>query len=397
SEQHVKPYIDFEYYIDYNPDIRDSRIGAISCLKILHLLFDFNMKYNYTQSDNIDFVLDKFLALEASTSHKISYHFIHVNGQFIFENNQTFGLFFKGTIHFFLRIIAIHKCDSFNLDQSFEKCTISDLIDLLGESVPVLRTCCTKCYVYSKFITISELAYLLVLNKDNQYTLAIDLCVYSNNQQFRMFDCVKKHKQNPLVISSSFVSTQSVTHSYKEILKYSLLTYHESKDVSLLCQKNNQFAYEHSNHRDQTTHEICELINLNKLNDHMINFYANVSNCKKTSNHSRSNGSSCLISTIDMNIDSMDLSMKEIVSFIEKIITNDPSHLGYIRSCIHGNRNPNVIFFNIGGEYRFCPRLNRHHKRNTTAIFVDLISHKFTIRCKDPDCKNTNLIWHKIE
>lgn len=65
SESHVKPYIDFEYYTDYNLDIVHSRIGPITCLKILHLLFDFNMKYNYNQNDDIDFLLEKFLILEA--------------------------------------------------------------------------------------------------------------------------------------------------------------------------------------------------------------------------------------------------------------------------------------------------------------------------------------------
>lgn len=306
-------------------------------------------------------------------------------------------MFLKCIIHFFLWFIATHKCNSFNIDQSIEKCSISALIDLLSKYVSVLRTCCTECYVYSKFITVSELAYLLVLNRENQYVLAIDLAVYSKNQQFRLFDCVKRHKQNPLLQSSSLTPAQSLKYSYKEILKYSLLTYHESTDVSLFSQKNNQFVYELKYHDDQSTNATCEFINVNILNDHMRNFYENITNSTNIFNHTNSNVSPCSINTRYMTNNLLDASMKEIVSFVEKIITNDPSHLGHIRSYVHGDRNPNVIFFNIGGEYRFCPRLNRHHKRNTTAIFVDTINLTFTIRCKDPDCKYASLIWSKIE
>ncbi len=65
AEQHVKAYIDYEYYITCNPDIIDSRIGPICCLKIFHLLLDFDEKFNYKQNINTDFIFENFLILEA--------------------------------------------------------------------------------------------------------------------------------------------------------------------------------------------------------------------------------------------------------------------------------------------------------------------------------------------
>ncbi|CAF4877736.1 unnamed protein product, partial [Rotaria sp. Silwood1] len=395
SEQHVKAYIDFEYYINCNSDTDDCRIGPICCLKILHLLLNFDEKFNYNQNINIDFIFQKFLVLEASTSQKISYHFIHTNENILFDNNQTFGLFFKVTIHFFLWMIIKHKCTSFHITQSLEKCTIPSLIDFLGKYVNLLRTSCRECYIYSKFLTVAEVAYLLVLNKENQYTLAIDLGVYSKNQQFRLFDCVKKQKANALIQSLSLTSAQSVKYSYNEILKNSLLTYHEKTNVFILSEKDNQFVYEELDIVDKSIFQTCELINVNKLNHHMKNFYLSSTNYTNRSNRNRSNFSSSI--TRPIKTDLLDTTIEKFKSFVEKLITSDPSHLGYIRSYVHGNHNSDVIFFNIGGEYRFCPLINRHHKRNTSAIFIDINNRTFTIRCKDPDCKHTNLFWHKIE
>lgn len=64
-DQNVKAYVDFEYYINYNPAINDPRIGGICCLKILHLLLNFDENFNYNQNTNIDFIFEKFLILEA--------------------------------------------------------------------------------------------------------------------------------------------------------------------------------------------------------------------------------------------------------------------------------------------------------------------------------------------
>ncbi|CAF4221896.1 unnamed protein product [Rotaria magnacalcarata] len=194
----VKAYIDFEYYIDNNLDIKNSHIGPICLLKIFYFLLNFLDHNDQHNNDQIAHILQQFLILEASTSEKISYHFIHANPSILFENNITLGLFIKAVIHYSLLLITQHKCSSFQIDSISQKYTISDLLILLKPYVNTLRTCCIQCQLYIGYITIAEFSHLLVLDKQNQLTLAVDLNVYCKNQQFRLFDSVKLGKTNPL-------------------------------------------------------------------------------------------------------------------------------------------------------------------------------------------------------
>ncbi|CAF3863308.1 unnamed protein product, partial [Rotaria sp. Silwood1] len=73
--------------------------------------------------------------------------------------------------------------------------------------------------------SVSELAYLLVMNKQNQHNLAIDLNVYSKNQQFRLYDCVKRGQINFLRQSTYFQFNEPFETSYHTILKKSIITY----------------------------------------------------------------------------------------------------------------------------------------------------------------------------
>ena len=138
------------------------------------------------------------LLVPRSTSEKVSYHFIHANRSVLFENNITLGLFVKVSFHYLLSLIAEHKCSSFHLNFTFKKCTIIDLIELLTPHVNLLRERCTECQLLSSSITVAEVAHLLVFNSQNQFTLAIDLSVYSRNQQFRLFDCVRKRQKQSI-------------------------------------------------------------------------------------------------------------------------------------------------------------------------------------------------------
>ena len=61
--------------------------------------------------------------------------------------------------------------------------------------VNILRLHCTACHILSNSITTAEIAYLLVLNTQNEFTVAIDLNVYYKNQQFRLFNCAHEKKQ----------------------------------------------------------------------------------------------------------------------------------------------------------------------------------------------------------
>lgn len=80
--------------------------------------------------------------------------------------------------------------------------------------------------------------------------------------------------------------------------------------------------------------------------------------------------------------------MQVFLNFVGNIITSEPSHQGYIHSCVHGIYNKDLLFFDIAGNYRYCPKKKGHHKRNTVAIMINTKNYTYCIRCKDIESGN---------
>ncbi|CAF3372098.1 unnamed protein product [Rotaria socialis] len=390
----VKAYIDFEYYIDSNLHIKNSYIGPTCLLKILYFSLNLHDHTVQNNSDHIIHILQQFLVLEASTSEKISYHFIHANPSVLFENNLTLGLFIKSVIHYYLFLITQHECSSFKINLISQKYTISDLLILLTPYVNTLRTCCIQCQLHIGYITIAEFAHLLVLDKQKHLNLAIDLNVYCKNQQFRLFDSIKIGKRNPLRQSTYFPFNNS-QDSYFDVLRKSLLTYIEMIDIPIIYFKNNQFIHTYTNKTNLSSTFDNNLINLNKINTHINTNFTFGSNSTSISNINEINVSPLTIPP--MITDSTQPDKERFTLFVKKLIQIDKLHQGYIRSCVRGNRNTDILFYNIEGNYRFCPRKGAHHQRNTIAILIDTKNLTYTIRCKDANCDNRSLIWKIIE
>ncbi|CAF1581512.1 unnamed protein product [Rotaria magnacalcarata] len=87
----------------------------------------------------------------------------------------------------------------------------------------------------------------------------------------------------------------------------------------------------------------------------------------------------------------------KFIPFIENIIKSDENHQGYIYTCIPGKYNKNLLFFNLGGNYRYCPKNGSHHRNNPIAILLDTKKLIYTIRCKDSECNNNVLNWISIQ
>ncbi|CAF4099861.1 unnamed protein product [Adineta steineri] len=391
----IKTYIDFEYYIDNNVDIKNQSIGATSCLKILyHVLNFFDTTYVKAEND-IDNCLQQFLILQASTSKKISYHFIHANTTILFENNITLGIFIKTVIHFTLSSVIEHKCSFFNVDFNLQKSTIPDLIIFLSPYIDILRVNCTKCYLPNSYIQIAEIAHLIVRNKQNQWTLAIDLNVYSKHQQFRLFDCVKRGENNFLVQSINFPFYNHSTIPYDEVLQQSLITYNINiSNLHILYLDNNQFKIKPVNSNNLYPEGTIDLKILNTINKHHNSLFILKSNLIS---FTKSNDLRLLQGKTINYINVSEEEIQKFTSFVQKLITSDTNHQGYIQSCVRGDYNNQLLFFNIGGNYRFCPKKGSHHQHNSVAILVDTKKLTYTIRCKDSQCNNISLIWNTIE
>ncbi|CAF1292374.1 unnamed protein product [Rotaria sordida] len=357
----VKTYIDFEYYITNNLDIESPYIGARCFLKILYNLLNFQQNIDCEANYKMDLILQQFLVLNSCTSDKISYHFIHANPCVLFENNLTLGLFVRIAINFLLYSIAQHKCSSFSVNFDLQKNTTIDLLLLLTPYINILRKCCTNCKLYGGYVTVSEIAHLLVLNKQNEFTTAVDVNVYSQHQQFRLFDCVKRGKMNPLVRSSNFQFHDYVESSYYEILQKSLITYIHQLNLPIISIKNNQFQWTTMNEINllETTHK--SLLNLNHINRYFNIFYG--LNTKSISDQRPCNLT--IESTTYSNINH-DTQVELFRPFVENLIKQDRSHQGYIRSCVRGTYNADMLFFNIGGQYRYCDLLKNYKTLNDT-------------------------------
>ncbi|CAM4847093.1 unnamed protein product [Rotaria magnacalcarata] len=390
----VRTYIDFEYLIDKNLKIQNHYIGPMCCLKVLYYFLNapddtINTVERYTEN-----ILKQFLVLEASTTEKISYHFINVNPSILFESISSLGIFIKAIIRFLLLAIVQHKCAMFNMDIPIEQFNnASNLINQLAPFIHTLRNHCRQCNTSIPYVSIADIAYLLVQNRGNEWTLAIDTNVYSKNQQFRLFNCVKYGKNNPLVPSTTFPFHYQLEYSSHNLLKKSLITFMEDDHIPKVYLNGDKFDINLSSISNRITTFSYNLININLTNQHIIPLTFS----KPSTNVSKSRTPQNLIHFNKIN--HLNSSVKDIqlfLNFVENIVTSEPSYQGYVHTCVRGIYNKDLLFFNIAGNYRYCPKKKGHHKRNTVAIMINTKNYTYCIRCKDIECNNAVLSWKKI-
>ncbi|CAF2073359.1 unnamed protein product [Rotaria magnacalcarata] len=166
-------------------------------------------------------------------------------------------------------------------------------------------------------------------------------------------------------------------------------------DIPIIYFKNNQFIHTSTNKTNLLSTIDSNIININKLNIHINTNFTFGTNSTSISNINQLNVSPLTIPA--MMIDPTQQKTERLILFVETLIQLDKLHQGYIRSCVRGNRNTDILFYNIEGNYRFCPRKGAHHQRNTIAILIDTKNLTYTIRCKDNNCDNRSLIWKSIE
>jgi hypothetical protein len=100
--------------------------------------------------------------------------------------------------------------------------------------VDKLRTRRVECHLLSSCTTVAGIANLLTLNTRNESTLTIDLNVYFTNQQFRLFDCVKRGKNKSLLQSTYFPFKGGSEISYFDLLRTLIVTITNDIDVSIV-------------------------------------------------------------------------------------------------------------------------------------------------------------------
>jgi len=119
-------------------------------------------------------------------------------------------------------------------------------------------------------------------------------------------------------------------------------------------------------------------------------FFRNIINKKKKKANRKQNISHSLLIPENNTSDLFDQNIQMFTVFVENIIKSDSSHREYILSCLRGNYSKNILFYNIRGTNRYCPKKNaHHHHRNIIAIMIDTKNIAYSIRCRDTDYDNT--------
>ncbi|CAF4089392.1 unnamed protein product [Rotaria magnacalcarata] len=306
-------------------------------------------------------------------------------------NKPILEIFITVIIHYLLLSTARHKCKMFNITLSSDQCNISKLIEILTPHIPTLRNHCINCQLPIPVISIADIAYLLVRNKSNKWTLAIDLNVYSKNQQFRLYNSVKHSKNNPHILSATSPFDQQPHLPFSNVLQKSLVSFIEDNKIPRIYFENKKIML---NLSTSSGSNLISTISQNFINITLINECIDNLCFTDTNNNIFTHSS---YNQKQNNIDPSEPGMSIFISFVEKLITSDPRHQGYIYSSVRGNYNKNILFFNIGGNYRFCSYKNDHHRNNTVAIMINTKAFTYTIRCKDADCDNSILIWNKMQ
>jgi len=216
--------------------------------------------------------------------------------------------------------------------------------------------------------------------------------VYSKNQQFRLFNCIKYGKTNPFITSYTFPFDKHVQYTFFDLLQMSLISLNEDEQISKIYFKEKKFVF-NSSINSCSNSIITAYQNLNLINQFLENL--SFTNTHIKTNTEQNASQLCH----HHNFNNKHLSEQQIqkfTPFVESIIKSYPSHQGYIRSCLRGNYNKNLLFYNIGGNYRYCPKKNDHHQNNTVAIMINTLNSTYCIHCKDIECDNSITIWKKI-
>ena len=330
-------------------------------------------------------IIDTISRSSRSTSSKISYHFVHANPSIVFENNLCLGTFVKSVIHYMLLTVSQHSCPSFKPMNIAKNISLQTLISLLSPFAQDIRLRCSSCLVWCGFISAADISHLLVNDKRNLPCLSIDLHVYAKNQQIRLYDCVKFESNNPLKTCEQYRFIVTKHLSNNDIARKSLITNVSEPQLPIInlasdrrgmsCSKEQFPSDENASNRSADSFEYPG---------------SSLISCYLT--HQRRSiqiqGEKPMIRvTFDLT---------KHTTFINRIITADAAHLGFIHSIVNGNMRSSKIFYNISGDYRYCPRKGAHHRRNTVAFVIDTVTDTYAIRCKDPNCDNTLLMWEKI-
>lgn len=307
----------------------------------------------------------------SSTDKKVSFHFIDAKPNRVFRSITSLGNLVKNVFSDLFLEIALHRCTSFEPLFSNKQVGLNLILRALIPYREHIRKHCHDCYVMKNHSVVNAME-LLVLNNRNEPTLAVDLNVYHKNQQMRMIGCSKYNHSNTLQVYTTPPFENQHNDKFAIVLTKSLITHIAMESIDFFTEKD----------------ELITLVN-NDIYSTKISVFDNRIQ-KKLNFTARTHN--------PLGSKNENLRYQSIFDrFVNHLLNSDPLHTGTVLSCVNGNLNPHILFYNIGGNYRYCMKISGHHRRNTCAIMINTTTQMYTIRCKDPECDNGRLKWQKIK
>ncbi|CAF3817843.1 unnamed protein product [Rotaria sordida] len=358
-----KLYFDVDIYID-----KSLLLNIQESLSILQDLFHYiisnctnQLTYNSTSSAG------HFLVLSASTELKHSYHLIYTNTNVRFGSQQIIFQFIIMILYHCSQFILSHLCH-----QQFLQSINIHAENNFNNCLKHLQTILTHTNFYS----------------NGFYQWIFDLHVYNKNQQFRLYKATKFGQDNPLLTTSDFpFNGQNEQHdmfmnnviNYDTILNHALISY-TINNTNLLIVSYNESKWSLT---DQNKNHIIDIT--------ATNYFTSLIVPNKSTFETNRIQRTPTINTTEAS-NKQDHFKNVVLKLIKKIYHGN----GYVLSCQQGTKNQSLFFYNIGGEFRYCEHLQRHHKSNRTCIIIDTFTYKYQIKCKDPDCRNFKPPWKDI-
>ena len=183
---------------------------------------------------------------------------------------------------------------------------------------------------------------------------------YSRNQQMTLYECVKYDSDHPLTLSNQHPFDIRKTYTHGEMRRKSMITNVSTLRVPIVKQTKDHTLVISSlparSNRDSEA-RTCAVPFEHPGSEH-LRLYS-----------SKPSASSCIC--IDHVSTNAGDDWSAYINLINGWINSEPSDDGSILSIVKGNKNSNKLFFNLFGNYRYCPRKGCHHLHSSVAFIVD--------------------------
>ncbi|CAF3887233.1 unnamed protein product [Rotaria magnacalcarata] len=356
-----KLYFDLEFDITANPTIDGSKLTN-----------NFIQVFMRTRSDELNYSTKDVLVLDSTSSRKFSRHLIFQTKD-PFLDNQAVGKFVNLILEDIHGCLINHQCAATQNVSPFQNKQTSSTLDstvfaknLLVSLQPYLsrfdHCTCVDDDSQLRFRDIIE--FVLNKNGNNAITWFCDIGVYTKNRAFRLLRSSKFDKLECFTVAPE---NQWKPHTQRPDPNLSGPPTEAERQIFM-----------------------ASLVYFNGP----IRRFIHVDDVCTTSNTKSVNPRSQQASYVIDDLDKVRLDYPELANFMDNVAQdkNDATGDQRMSRLYKAKHIQNDFRWEIGflyaGNYKYCERIQRHHKNNNIYFVVDMRKGTYRQKCHDSDCQN---------